>query len=271
MNKHSRWPTTVAKRQGLDLTRPNVARIYDYFLGGKDNFAPDREVAEGALAIAPELRTMARENRALLTRIVLFLARNGIRRFIDIGCGLPTQGNVHEIAQSIAPNSRVVYVDNDPVVVVHAEALLGKADNVKIVTGDVLDPDGILGAPEVQSLLADGEPVAVLLLAILHVIPDEAATRIVATLRDAMPSGSYLAISHVANDSRPDRADRVAAVLRQAAEPVWRNQTQVINLFDGFQLLAPGVVYAPEWRPVGRVLLEPDRDAWILGGVGRKP
>ena len=185
------WTTTI--NTGV----PNPARIYDYLLGGKDNFPADRQVAEQLLAIAPVARDVVEDNRAFLRRAVRVLTREaGIRQFIDLGSGLPTQGNVHEIAQAIAPDARVVYVDNDAMVVTHSRALLA-GNNTVAIQADLREPDRILGHPEVRELIDFHQPIALLLMAILHFIPDdEDPLGIVARFRDALPTGSYLAISH---------------------------------------------------------------------------
>ena len=181
---------------GIDASVPNVARIYDYWLGGKDNFAADREAADRQARAIPQLPWLARQNRDFLRRTVLFLAAAGITQFLDIGSGLPTNQNVHEVAQAVNPDARVVYADIDPVVVNHAQALLS-GKRVAAVRGDICRPEDILGAPEVRRLIDFGEPVAVLALAVLHVIPDEAGpAAAMARLREAMAPGSYLVISH---------------------------------------------------------------------------
>ena len=185
---------------------PNPARIYDYFLGGKDNFPADREVAEQVVAIAPVARDIVEDNRAFLRRAVRLLAGEaGIRQFIDLGSGLPTQGNVHEIAQAAVPDARVVYVDNDAMVVTHSRALLA-GDNTAAIEADLRDPDSVMGHPEVRELIDFDQPIALLLMAILHFVPDdEDPYGIVARFRDALPAGSYLALSHGNRTSRRGR------------------------------------------------------------------
>ncbi|GAA4193730.1 SAM-dependent methyltransferase [Streptosporangium oxazolinicum] len=250
---------------------PNVARMYDYYLGGKDNFPVDREAAEKALRIAPEIRPSARSNRAFLGRAVGFLAESGIDQFLDIGAGLPTQNNVHQVA----PGARVVYVDNDPTVLVHGRAILGKNQNVTIVEGDVRRPREILEHPDVRAAIDFDRPVGILLLAIMHFVPDEDdPLGILATLRGAMAPGSYLVLSHGAADARPKVADGVGKVYTRASSRfVTRTGKEIIRLFEGFDVIEPGVVNLPEWRPAPGTdaPYQPYRDStasYFLGGVG---
>jgi hypothetical protein len=257
---------------------PNPARIYDYLLGGKDNFPADREIAEQMLAIAPVAREVVEDNRKFLRRAVEVLADAGARQFIDLGSGLPTQGNVHEIAQAAAPGSRVVYVDNDPMVVAHSRALLA-GDNTVAIEGDLRQPDKVLGHPEVRELIDFGQPVALLLLAILHFVPDdEDPFGIVARYRDALPAGSHLAISHGTRDipQRPDLSPEEMADMGAKVEQLYqlttaslvtRTRAEVERFFDGLELLEPGVVEIQRWRPDGRTSLLP---GGFYGGVARK-
>ena len=263
----------------INTSVPNPARIYDYLLGGKDNYPADREVADQVVAIAPVTLEVVRDNRAFLRRAVGFLAREaGIRQFIDLGSGLPTHGNVHEIAQSIAPDARVVYVDNDPMVVTHSRALLA-GDNTVAIQADLRDPDAILSDPEVRKLIDFERPIALLLLAILHFIPDDQdPAGIVARFRDALPPGSYLAISHGTRDipTRPDMtpaqmADMGTKVERLYQLPtaafVTRTGAQIARFFDGLDLVDPGLVEIQRWRPDDQSSLLP---GGFYGGVGRK-
>jgi hypothetical protein len=257
---------------------PNPARIYDYFLGGKDNFPADRDVAEQLIAIAPVARDVVEDNRAFLRRAVRFLTREaGIRQFIDLGSGLPTQGNVHEIAQAVAPDARVVYVDNDAMVVTHSRALLA-GNNTVAIQADLREPDGILGHPEVRELIDFSQPVALLLMAILHFISDdEDPFGIVARFRDALPAGSYLAISHGTRDipARPDMSAEEMAEMGAKVEQLYqlttaslvtRTRAQVERFFDGVELVDPGLVEIQLWRPDEQDPLLP---GGFYGGVGR--
>jgi hypothetical protein len=267
------WTTTI--NTGV----PNPARIYDYLLGGKDNFPADRQVAEQLLAIAPVARDVVEDNRAFLRRAVRVLAREaGIRQFIDLGSGLPTQGNVHEIAQAIAPDARVVYVDNDAMVVTHSRALLA-GDNTIAIQADLREPDRILGHPEVRELIDFHQPIALLLMAILHFIPDdEDPLGIVARFRDALPTGSYLAISHGTRDIpvRPDMSVEEMAEMGARVEQLYqlttaslvtRTRAQVERFLDGLDPLDPGLVEIQLWRPDDQGSILP---GGFYGGVGRK-
>ena len=258
---------------------PNPARIYDYFLGGKDNFPADREVAEQVVAIAPVARDIVEDNRAFLRRAVRLLAGEaGIRQFIDLGSGLPTQGNVHEIAQAAAPDARVVYVDNDAMVVTHSRALLA-GDNTAAIEADLRDPDSVMRHPEVRELIDFDQPIALLLMAILHFVPDdEDPYGIVARFRDALPAGSHLALSHGTRDipARPDMSPEAMAEMGAKVERLYqlttaslvtRTHAQVERFFDGFDLLDPGLVEIQLWRPDEADALLP---GGFYGGVGRK-
>lgn len=257
----------------FDPATPNVARVYDYWLDGKDNFQVDRDFAEKIIAIEPAAPYMARQNRAFLGRVVRFLtAAAGIRQFIDIGTGLPTQRNVHEVAQEIAPDARIVYVDIDEVVRIHARALLGDSTGVTAIRADFRDPESVLTHPEVTRLIDFDQPFALLLLAILHFVPDEEDPRgLIRRYREVMASGSHLAISCSTREADPARADQIIEEYRKASAPaVLRTGAEIIRFFDGFELLDPGrLVYTPRWRPDGPVEADPKK-AWMLAGLGRK-
>jgi hypothetical protein len=254
---------------GINPSVPHPARIYDYLLGGRDNFPVDREAGEQVIAAIPNVREMARENRWFLQRVVRYLAAEaGIRQFIDIGTGIPTQGNVHEVVQAVAPDARVVYVDNDPIVHVHSDALLA-GNSTTIVLGDLREPDAILDDPKLLKVIDFDEPVAILLVAILHFITHEDdAAGIVARLRDAMAPGSYLVVTHFTQDFDPAAARKVMKAYERAAAPsVPRSHAEVERLFDGFELLEPELVQISRGRPdEGH---EPI-DVWGWAGVGRK-
>ena len=255
----------------IDTSKPHPARMYDWYLGGKDNYAADKQAAAEAIRRAPEIRDMARVNRAFLGRAVRFLADEaGIRQFLDVGTGIPTAGNVHEVAGQVAPEARVVYVDNDPIVNVHANALLTGVGTTGIVLADLRDPKAILSHPTTRRLIDFGEPVALLLVAVLHFIKDdEHPAELVATLRDALPPGSYLALSHATGDFRSAAAADAVTVYNQATSPVTlRSHNQIAALFSGFDLVEPGLVQLPLWRPDGELPLNMNK-LWIYGGVAQ--
>ncbi len=261
----------MSREPPIDTSKAHPARVYDYLLGGKDNFPADREAAEQVLAAVPTARHMARANRAFLQRAVRFLAgKAGIRQFLDIGTGLPAQGNVHEVAQQVTSDARVLYVDNDPIVHVHANALLA-CDNSAAILADLREPDAILSHPEVRQVIDFDQPVALLLVAILHFIRDEEdPAGIIARFRDAMTPGSYLAISHATGDFDLIAASSAARAYDKAAAPmVLRNHAEVERLFDGFSLVDPGLVQVSHWRP-DRGQAAGHQEVWAYGGVGRK-
>jgi hypothetical protein len=253
---------------------PHVARVYDYWLAGKDNFTADRVAGEETIAAFPGIRLSAQANRAFLRRTVRYLAAaEGIRQFIDIGTGLPTADNTHEVSQEVAPDSRVVYVDNDPLVLAHARALLTSSPEgvTAYLDADLRDTAGILG--QAAPVLDFSRPVAILLVAILHYIPDLAeATRIVAELAEAVPAGSFLVISHAGTDLLP--ADVAAfekslnAYLPAGGRHVARTYDAVQGFFDDFPLVEPGLVRVSDWRPDSP--LEAAVPTILWGGVGRK-
>jgi hypothetical protein len=257
----------------IDTSRPHPARMYDYYLGGKDHYLIDRDAAEKVLRALPEARDIARENRAFLQRVVRHLVGEaGIRQIIDIGTGIPTAGNVHQVAHQIDPAVRVAYIDNDPIVHVHANALLTGQGNTSVVLADLRDPTAILTHPKVRDLIDFNQPTALLLVAIMHFITDaEQPRQIVATFRDALAPGSYLALSHSTADFH-DRAvaDAATAVYATATAPLrLRGHAQVTVLFDGWNLVKPGLVQVPLWRPEGKRHRPRDlAKIGIYGGVG---
>ncbi|GHH64993.1 hypothetical protein GCM10017673_08600 [Streptosporangium violaceochromogenes] len=261
-------------QRGIDVNTPSVARMYDYYLGGKDNFPADRVAAEEILTAVPEVRIAARENRAFLDRAVSFLARAGIEQFLDIGTGLPTRGNVHEVAQKITPGARVAYVDNDPIVLAHARALLrGMWGETTVVSGDLRHPERILDAPEIHKHLDLTKPVGVLLVAVMHFITEaDDPRRIMAALRDAVAPGSYLVLSHGTHDHRQEAAKAGVRVYERATSPlVLRSRQEILELFEGFDLMDPGLVWLPEWRPTDLPLHDEPSRALMVCGVARKP
>jgi len=261
-----------AERQAFDTSVAHIARVYDYWLGGKDNFAADRAAAEQAIAAYPDIVFSVRANRAFLARAVRYLAGEaGIRQFLDIGTGIPATSNTHEVAQSVAPESRVVYVDNDPVVLAHARALLtsGPHGVTSYLDADLRDTGRVLSAA--AETLDFSQPVAVMLMAILQHIDDaDDPWAIVATLLDAVPAGSYLALSHPASDIEAEAQGELARRLnRTMAEGVTlRDHAQVTRFFGGLEVVEPGLVRVPEWRPTSG--LEASSPAGLWGGVGRK-
>ena len=262
---------------GIDITRPNVARIYDFLLGGKDNFAVDREAAKQLIAATPDMAGIVRDNRSFIGRVVRYLADEaGIRQFIDLGGGLPTQTNVHEMAQRIAPDARVAYIDNDPVVWSHGQALLAHGGQVAMVRADLREPGAVLRHPEVLALLDLARPVAVVCASVLHFVAgEEDPYRIIAAYRDHMAPGSFLAISHgttgTAEDDPNDVAGSVTSVYRQASAQLHlRSLAGIRRFFDGFDLLDPGVVWINEWRP-GSGFRAAGQPRSLRGGLGRKP
>jgi hypothetical protein len=261
----------------IDTSRPHAARMYDYYLGGKDNFAADRETADAFLAIAPNTRTGARENRGFLARAVQYLAGEaGITQFLDIGTGLPTASNVHEVAQAIAPQARIVYVDNDPLVLTHARALLTSSPEGRTayIQADLRDPRAILDNPVTSEVLDFGQPIALVLAAVLHFLPDEcqpAAT--VATLVEALPPGSYLVASHATNEHTAESsATDATRQYRSSGVPFQPRDSDVFArlAFGGLDLVSPGVVLVSEWRPEADGPRPAPGEVTVYGGVARK-
>jgi len=259
---------------GVDTTVPNVARIYDYLLGGKDNFAADRETAERLIAAIPDVAAIARDNRSFLGRVVRYLAvQAGIRQFLDLGSGLPTQANVHELAQGVVPDVRVAYVDHDPVVASHGRALFASGDRVAMALADLRDPAGVVEHPDVADLLDWTQPVAVLCTSTLHFVADEDEPhKIIAEYRGHMAPGSYLVITHGTMEEDPaGELDKATGAYRRASAQLHlRPLADVRRFFDGFELVEPGLAWITEWRP------EPGtaptgRAQSMRGGVGRKP
>jgi hypothetical protein len=259
---------------GIDTDKANVARVYDYWLGGSHNFRADQDAARAMIAVEPNTRAIMRANRAFLGRAVRFLAAEaGIRQFLDIGSGIPTEQNVHEVAQDAAPGTRVVYVDIDEVAVAHSKLMLEGKPDVTVIQADLREPARILADPAAKLLIDFTQPVAVLLAAVLHFIPDaDDPAKIVGTLRQAMAPGSYLVISHACLDTDPDVAATSQSAYRSriAGQMSMRTTEEIAGLFDGFTMVDPGVVWLPLWRP------GPDDDVpddperyWCRVGVGR--
>jgi len=261
----------------IDTAKPHAARVYDYYLGGKDHFAPDRETGQALMEVVPTIRAAARENRAFLGRAVRFLvAEAGIRQFLDIGTGLPSANNVHEVAQGLVPSCRVVYVDNDPIVLAHARALLTSSPEGKTayIHADLRDPEKILADPVTTATLDFTQPVALMLVAILHFVPDEAGPRqIVRTLLDALPPGSYLVASHATAEYYPDNGAAAAGVYHRRGIPFqFRSMDEFADLvFPGLEMVDPGVVSVSDWRPEGDGPRPLPAEVTWNGGVARKP
>ncbi|WP_433337331.1 SAM-dependent methyltransferase [Spirillospora sp. CA-294931] len=258
---------------GIDVTNPSIARAYDAVLGGKDNYAPDRAVADELMKVMPEIRELAWDNRALLGRGVRYLAREaGVRQFIDLGSGLPTVENTHQVAQSEAVDARVVYVDNDPIVLAHGRAILAENDRTAVVSADLRDPEGVLGHDRVRDLIDLSEPVAVLLVGMLHHLhDDEGPKRIVEAYMDAVPSGSHLFLTHFCR-SGPDAEALEKTFLHFLGTGRFRTRDEVAEYLDGLDLVDPGLVYLPEWRPDKPVEYPLSvRERLMIGAIGRKP
>ena len=278
MDQEQRDPV-VTSSVDLHTDRPHPARVYDYLLGGKDNFAADREAARKGLQGNPDSRIPPRENRRFLGRAVRYLAEQGIDQFLDIGTGIPSAPNVHQVAQQVNPRSRIVYVDNDPIVLAHARALLtshpdGRTD---YIDADLRDVDSILGSAALRDTLDLSRPVGLLLIAIMHFVGDEhdpwgIAERLLAEL----PAGSYLALTHLTSDFRPEAWEHVVEVYRrQGVTMRVRPKADIERFFTGLELVEPGVQVLPAWRPeLGEPTGDPeptDGQVSVYGGVARKP
>lgn len=261
---------TPAPPIGIDPTVATAARMYDYYLSGHDNFAADRIAALKVIEVAPEVPLLARANRRFLGRAVRFLAGEAsIRQFLDLGTGLPTRGNVHQVARQVDPAARVVYVDNDPMVLAHSR-VLKTGEGVAVINADLRDPGTVLGHPDTLRLIDLSEPLAILFVSVLHFVSDADATAAVTRFTDAAAPGSFLVLSHVTSDPDQRAAAAGTAVYASTANPVaLRTRDQILALFADLEIVEPGLVPVPQWRPD-----EPgpsgDGKAWILGGVGRK-
>ncbi|GAB3154711.1 SAM-dependent methyltransferase [Microbispora hainanensis] len=249
----------------LNTLVPHPARVYDYWLGGKDNFEADRAVAEAVKAASPGVVQGARDNRAFLGRAVRFLAEQGITQFLDIGTGIPTQGNTHEVAQAVNPAARVVYVDNDPIVMVHARALLRSTPEGRTayIEADLRDPDAILKHPDTLATLDFDQPIAVVIVGTLMFVKDEDDPfGVVKRYTDAVVPGSYLAVTHVTGDFAPESLEAFAEAYNTGPVPLTlRTGTEIGRFFDGFELVEPGLVAVGEWRP------DPDEVPFLAGRV----
>jgi hypothetical protein len=253
----------------IDTSRPHPARMYDYYLGGKDNYEVDREAADRVVDAVPEVVVGARANREFLQRAVRHLVEQGARQFIDIGTGIPTSPNTHEIAHSVAPDARIAYIDNDPIVATHASTRLLGTGNTGFFLADMRDPQTILNHPTISELIDFEQPVVLMLVSVLHfVTEDEDPYRTVATLRDALPAGSHLILSHATADFNAGKADEVTTVYRKATALLTpRSHADVTRLFDGFDLLDPGLVQVNHWR---NEVPEGTPPVGVYGAIGRK-
>lgn len=256
----------------VDIDRPSAARMYDYYLGGSHNFAADRDLARQAVDDWPELPRILRANRAFLRRAVRFCVAQGIDQFLDVGSGIPTAGSVHEVARAVDPGARVVYVDVDPVAVAHARALLVDDARCGVVEADFCDVDAVLEDPVTRAVLDLDRPVALLVVALLHFVPDERRPgAVLAGYREATAPGSHLVVSHASADGAPEKADGHVSLYRRTATPMsMRSHDEVVALFEGFTLVDPGVVLLPQWRPDEHDAVDDLESFTGYAGVGRR-
>jgi hypothetical protein len=256
----------------IEIDQPSIARVYDYYLGGSNNFAADRDFAARVLAAVPSLPQVLQQNRAFLRRAVRYLVDQGIRQFVDLGSGIPTVGNVHEVAQAIDPRSRVVYVDTDPVAVAHSRVILDGNPLATIIPADLRQPAQVLGDSELRQLIDLDEPVGVLLVAVLPFVPDTAeATGIVTELRGQIAPGSYVAISHPSADHMRDGFLKTQSLYSESVAAMrMRSHSEITGLFGSLRLVEPGVVQIPLWRPDSPEDAGPDAAGYPgYAGVGR--
>ncbi|MFF8828703.1 SAM-dependent methyltransferase [Streptomyces sp. NPDC015131] len=260
---------------GIDISVPSVSRIYDFYLGGSHNFEVDRQAARRAMEFLPGLPKIMQANRAFMRRAVRHAVDEGVTQFLDIGSGIPTFGNVHEVARAACPDARVVYVDHDPVAVAHSEAVLEGDELTGVVSADLRKPQDILTSPTTTALLDLGKPVALLLVAVLHFLPDDDEPhRALAELRDALAPGSLLVLTHASYEGIPlpqERASGTVGVYNDIRSPlIMRTRDEVTRFFDGFEIVEPGLVAMPEWRPENPVDQEDPYAFSGFAGVGRK-
>jgi hypothetical protein len=261
---------------GIDVDRPSIARVYDCSLGGFHNFTSDRQLVDKMREMMPEALLMARANRAFLTRAVRFCLQAGVRQFLDIGSGIPTSGNVHEVARQIDPGSRVVYVDSDPVAVAHSQAILGADDKAAMIEADLREPKRILQDPAVRRLINFDEPLALMMVAVLHFIRDEEdPAGMIDQFAEPLAAGSYLILSHGTADGPPQaQMNRVTDLYRRSvADPTMRSRDDVVALFGGFELIPPGVTWPDQWVQSEEDAPRPGAEplCGYYAGVGRKP
>lgn len=235
----------------IDMERPAAARMYDYYLGGSHNFAADRALADENMRVWPDLPHIARANRAFLGRAVSYLTGIGVHQFLDLGSGIPTSGNVHEIAGATHPEARIAYVDSDPVAVAHSRSLLIDEPSATVLHADLRDPDSVLEDPELRAFLDFDRPIAVLMVAVLHFVPEaDDPAGVIAAYRDATVPGSHLVVSHATNEYRPEQAKRTEDIYSHASSPMtFRNRREVAALLSAYELVDPGLVDLISWRP----------------------
>jgi hypothetical protein len=259
--------------ESIDLGKPSTARMYDYVLGGGHNLAADRALVEKLLAVQPEIRRFAFMNRAFLRRAVLFMIESGVRQFLDLGSGIPTVGNVHEIAQQADPDYRVVYVDNEAVAVAHSELILEGNDRAVMLQADITEPEVVLRDQKTRRTLNFDEPVGLLAVTIgHHISPDRNPIKVFGTYRDAVVPGSYLAITHATHDFDAPRSAETTALMKKAQTSVFpRARAEVLELFGEFELVEPGLVSTSQWRPdrPSDAATDPAQDG-LYAGVARK-
>ncbi|HTR90388.1 MAG TPA: SAM-dependent methyltransferase [Trebonia sp.] len=255
----------------IDVTQPSVARVYDAILGGKDNFEADRAVAEMAHRAFPDGGRAAHINREMLGRAVRYMAGQGVRQFLDLGSGLPTAQNTHQIAQGVDPGARVVYVDNDPMVLAHGRALLADNASTIVVTADLREPDAIWSMPEITGFLDLSQPVGLILNAVVHhVLDEEDPYRVVARYVALLAPGSYLLLTHFSSSS-PEARALEGVLLRTLGRGQLRTRDEISRFFDGLEVVEPGVGYLPDWHPDGQVPAVPGiSELLYVGGLGRK-
>ena len=260
---------------GVDTRRANIARLYDYLLGGSHNFLADQDVGRALAAVEPEVRAIARANRAFLLRAVRFLGTAGIDQFLDIGSGIPTVGNVHEVAQQANPDARVVYADIDPVAIAHSRTILAGRENAAIIEGDLREPEKILAHGDTRRLIDFSQPAGLLLVSVLHYVADaDDPWGAVATLRDALAPGSYLVVCHGTTEGKPSVVQAANKVFNRsvATQSHARSRGEIMRLFGDFELLEPGLVHIPLWRPDFPTDVPEDPSKfWCLAGVAQKP
>jgi len=261
--------------KGIDPNRPSPARVYDCYLGGTHNFAADRAVAAQAIAVMPQLPEIMRANRAFLRRAVRMVARQGVDQFLDLGSGIPTEGTVHEVAREVRPDARVAYVDVDPVAVIHSRTILAGDPHSVVVQGNLLDAPTILTDPDVTGLLDLSRPVCLLMVAVLHFVPDSPVLfRALEHYRETLASGSYLVISHATAEGRPAQTAKVAELYTKVSQPlIPRDRADLVELLDGWELVEPGLTQGADWRPEPDDPPPPsDLGAYAtLAAVARKP